>query len=242
MKLLAIDTATEGCSAALSIDGQLLTRLSVEPRRHAELILPMIDELLAEAGLSIRQLDAIAFGRGPGAFTGVRIATGVVQGIAFGADLPVLRVSTLRALAQRCYAEFGQQQVLCAFDARMNEVYWAIYQLQDGIARLLGEEQVVAPEQVVLPGDLMPGDETLMWAGAGTGWSAYQDVLSDTVSQQLKLMGTGSLGDCYPQLISRAEEIVPLALDDFAQGLAVTAEQALPVYLRNKVAWKKGER
>ena len=139
MKLLAIDTATEGCSAALVNDQQLLTRMEVQPRKHAELILPMLDELLSEAGLAISQLDALAFGRGPGAFTGVRIATGVIQGIAFGADLPVVPVSTLRALAQRAFQEYQHANVLTAFDARMDEVYWASYQLaENGLMRLQG--------------------------------------------------------------------------------------------------------
>ena len=149
MKLLAIDTATEGCSAALLIDNKMAVRMDVQPRKHAELILPMLDELLSEAGLSVSQLDALAFGRGPGAFTGVRIATGVIQGVAFAADLPVVPVSTLRALAQRTYNEYNHTNVLTAFDARMDEVYWAAYQLDDnGLMSLVGEEAVLSPDDV----------------------------------------------------------------------------------------------
>ena len=147
MKLLAIDTATEGCSASLFIDGAVTSLMKVEPRKHADLILPMVEQLLAKAELSLQQLDALAFGRGPGAFTGVRIATGVVQGMAYGADLPVVPVSTLQALAQRTYHEYCHEHVLAAFDARMNEVYWAAYQLDgSGLMTLIEQELVVSPD------------------------------------------------------------------------------------------------
>ena len=230
MKLIAIDTSTEGCSAALLIDNEMTSRLTIEPRKHAELILPMLDELLAEAGLTINQLDAVAFGRGPGAFTGVRIATGVIQGIAFGADLPVVPVSTLRALAQRTFGEYQHHNVMTAFDARMQEVYWACYQADDqGIMQLAGEEQVLPPEQVDCEGVAIAENDE--WVGAGSGWQAYPDALKQALGVKVKHV--------YPQLISRAEEIAKLAQNDFDQGLYVDAENALPVYLRNKVAWKK---
>ncbi len=230
MKLLAIDTATEGCSAALLNGQQLITRMEIQPRKHAELILPMLDELLSEAGLAISQLDALAFGRGPGAFTGVRIATGVIQGIAFGADLPVIPVSTLRALAQRTYQEYQQANVLTAFDARMDEVYWASYQLADnGLMQLLGEEQVIGPADVSCMTSATT--ENIEWVGAGSGWQSYHEQLSQAIDCKLQ--------NTYPQLITRAEEIAQLAAYDYEQGMAVNAENALPVYLRNKVAWKK---
>lgn len=228
MNIIAIDTATEGCSAALLVGSKLLSRMTVEPRKHAELILPMLDDLLAEAGLSINQLDAIAFGRGPGAFTGVRIATGVVQGIAFGADLPVVPVSTLRALAQRAYDEHGETHVLSAFDARMDEIYWGAYQLdQAGLMSLIDEEQVIEPADVACPDVSFSMD----WAGAGSGWQVYQAILEKSLDCKVKTR--------YPSLITRAEEIVKLAAADFKRQLYVSADQALPVYLRNQVAWKK---
>lgn len=226
MKILAIDTATEGCSAALLNDDEIISRLQVVPRKHADLILPMLDEILAETQLSIKQLDALAFGRGPGAFTGVRIATGVIQGIAFGSDLPVVPVSTLRALAQRTYNEHRHAKVLTAFDARMDEVYWAEYVLgENEIMQLQGEEQVIAPQHVVL------SSVDDQWSGSGSGWAAYPDELKQAIS-------TGSL-TLYPDMITRADEIVSLARHDFEMGLSVSAEHALPVYLRNKVAKKK---
>jgi tRNA threonylcarbamoyladenosine biosynthesis protein TsaB len=133
MKLLALDTATEACSAAVWVDGTVLERYELAPRRHAALILPMIEAVLAEANLSPLQLDAIAFGRGPGAFTGVRIAVGIAQGIAFAADLPVIPISTLAALALGAAQETGYSRIAAALDARMGEVYWGVYAVADGM-------------------------------------------------------------------------------------------------------------
>lgn len=141
MRVLAIETATEACSAALYISGEIRLRYQVEPRRHSELILPMMDALLAEAEIALSALDALAFGCGPGSFTGVRIATGVVQGAAFGADLPVVPVSTLAALAQRRYREQGEKHLLPAYDARMDELYWGCYRIgDDGLAHPLNDD------------------------------------------------------------------------------------------------------
>ncbi len=131
MKLLAIETAAEACSAALLIDGEISLRYEVQPRKHSELIMSMLNSLLQEADLSPARLDGLAFGCGPGSFTGVRIAAGVAQGVALGADLPVVRVSTLAALAQGYFRQSGHTSVLPAFDARMQEVYWGCYRLQD---------------------------------------------------------------------------------------------------------------
>lgn len=221
MKLLAIETATDACSAALSIDGDIRERFEIAPRAHTELILPMIDELMAEAGLNISQVDAIAFGRGPGAFTGVRIAVGVTQGIAFAADLPVVPVSTLAALAQGVAAD----KVLAALDARMDEVYWGAYQRNAaGLMELVGDECVSVPGDVPLP----TGEN---WQGAGAGWSAYETLLSAHCEQQLDSWD----GLCFPH----ARDVVLLGAAQFAAGTAVAAEQALPVYLRDKVTWKK---
>lgn len=228
MKLLALDTATEGCSVALFDGKHLLSNIEVQPRKHAELILPMIEALLADAQWTLGELDAIAFGRGPGAFTGVRIAAGVTQGIAYARDLPVVAVSTLRALAQRTCAETAHEQVLTAFDARMDEVYWAAYKLDaSGFMQPAVEEMVVVPGQVKLPQPFVAAD----WAGAGSGWQSYSDVLM----QQCAIVSE----NMYAGMISRADEIALLGEQDFKLGLAVSAEKALPVYLRNSVAWKK---
>jgi tRNA threonylcarbamoyladenosine biosynthesis protein TsaB len=164
MKLLALDTATEACSAAVWIDGAVLERYELAPRRHAALILPMLQAVLAEAGLSMKQLDAIAVGRGPGAFTGVRIAIGIAQGIAFAADLPVAPISTLAALALGTAREFGHSHIAAALDARMGEVYWGTYAATGDTVELLGEERLLPqPPWSLRP----PGD----WFGTGSGWA-----------------------------------------------------------------------
>jgi tRNA threonylcarbamoyladenosine biosynthesis protein TsaB len=219
--LLALETATEACSAALAIDGDIRERFEVAPRGHSERILPMVDELMAEAGISIEQVDAIAFGRGPGAFTGLRIAVGVTQGIAFGAGLPVVPVSTLAALAQGCESD----KALAAIDARMDEVYWGAYQRNSaGQMELCGEECVLPAGEVPLP----EGDG---WVGLGTGWGSYNAILTKRCGDQL----AGWNGESLPH----AADVARLGIAGFNAGEAASAEQAIPVYLRDQVAWKK---
>lgn len=221
MKLLAIDTSTEACSVALLVDDSLQERYEVAPRAHARLILAMLEALLSEADLRPQQLDAIAFGRGPGAFTGVRIATGVVQGIAFGADLPVVPVSSLAALAQDAMDGEGEEQVLAAIDARMGEVYWGAYHRDpEGYALPRGDEEVARADDVIVPGQ---GH----WAGVGSGWGAHGDVLTQRLAGRL----TQSLPDRFP----RARAVARLGARGWQAGEAVAAHEALPVYLRNKV-------
>ena len=221
MKIIALETATEACSAALSIDGEVIERFEVTPRGHSALILGMLESLLAEADMSLQQMDALAFGRGPGAFTGVRIGVGVAQGVAFGAELPVVAVSTLAALAQGCEAE----RVLAAIDARMDEVYWAAFERDDsGLMQLLGDECVIAPAQT-------PRVDGADWLAAGTGWAAYDEAL--------RARHAGQLSGIAAQALPRAGDVARLAMADVAAGRTLSAEQALPVYLRDKVTWKK---
>ncbi|MCK5893215.1 MAG: tRNA (adenosine(37)-N6)-threonylcarbamoyltransferase complex dimerization subunit type 1 TsaB [Endozoicomonadaceae bacterium] len=223
-RILALDTATEACSVAVYLDGEVREHFDIIPRQHSQRILPMIKVILAEHGLSVTAMDAIAFGRGPGAFTGVRIATGIAQGLAFAADLPVIPVSTLAALSQLGLRQYGAQQVLAAIDARMSEIYQACYTSDDGVMVLQGSEQVCAPEAVSAA---MPGMNS--WVGVGTGWQ-YRDRIALAVNQ------------CYPDELPHAADIALLASVAFASGDVVAAEQALPVYLRNDVAKKKHER
>lgn len=220
--LLAIDTTTEACSVALLHGGKTYSRYAVIPRLHAQQVLPMVRELLDEAGVRLQQLDAIAFGQGPGAFTGLRIAVGVVQGLAFALDKPVLPVSTLAAIAQRAYREQGAQQVAVAIDARMDEVYWGCYRMEKGQLQLQGMEQVCAPEHAQLP-RTASGD----WLAAGTGWQAY--------AGRIPVAVTGQASESLPH----AEDILSLALYDWQQGKGLPADQALPVYLRDQVATPK---
>lgn len=218
MKLLAIETATEACSVALNIDGEVQETFRIAPRQHTELVLGMADGLLAEAGLKLGDMDALAFGRGPGAFTGVRIATGVIQGMAFAADLPVVPVSTLAALAQRGLSQYGWNKVAAAIDARMNEVYWGLFEARDGLMRPTQEECVSPAEQTLL------GDSQ-GWYGIGSGWQAYAEVLNATHN--------GAVVECRGDELPHAAEIAMLAVADVAN--AVGAEQAMPIYLRDKV-------
>lgn len=219
--LLAVETSTEACSAALLIGGEIAERYEIAPRAHARLILGMVDELLAVAELKPQQLDAIAFGCGPGAFTGVRIAAGVVQGIAFGADLPVIPVSSLAALAQDAIDCTNQTRILAAIDARMGELYWGIYRRGDqGYAVAVGDEQVTDAARVVIP-------DSDMWFGAGSGWHAYGELLRGRLEQRL----AGVAAETFP----RARSVARLAVREWTAGNTVAADQALPVYLRNRV-------
>jgi tRNA threonylcarbamoyladenosine biosynthesis protein TsaB len=219
--ILALETATEACSAALLVDGAIRERFEVAPRGHSQLILPMVEDLLAEAAISLGRVDALAFGRGPGAFTGVRIAVGVAQGIAFGADLPVVPVSTLAALAQGVDAA----KVLVAMDARMNEVYWGAYERNpEGLMVVSGEECVAPPQAVPLPA-------TADWFGAGSGWGAYESALADHCGRWLRGWDASAL--------PHAGAVAQLGAAGLATGQTVAAEQALPVYLRDQVAWQK---
>ncbi|WP_252176913.1 tRNA (adenosine(37)-N6)-threonylcarbamoyltransferase complex dimerization subunit type 1 TsaB [Endozoicomonas sp. 4G] len=227
MKILALDSATEACSVALNLEGEIVEHFQLLPRRHSRELLGMVDNLLQKQGISRFDLDALAFGRGPGAFTGLRIAAAMVQGLAFAIEKPVVEVSTLRALAQEGFREHQANAVLAAIDARMGEVYWGAFREQDGLMQPVMEEQVVAPEKVVLPGGVFGGEQS--WLGMGTGWQ-FEDQLAAKVVK------------CYPEAYPRAADIAILAAADFNQGLAVSAEQARPVYLRDKVALKKSER
>ena len=222
--LLALDTATEACSVALLHDGKVTSHYEVIPRLHAQKLLPMIKQLLEDAGTTLAAVDAIAFGRGPGAFTGVRIAIGVVQGLAFALERPVLPVSNLAVLAQRAHREHGATQVVSAIDARMDEVYWGCYREQAGEMRLQGAEAVLAPEAAALP-EGASGD----WFGAGTGWG-----YADRLSVKPYAMDAG--------MLPHAEDLLTLARFAWARGEAIRADDAQPVYLRDKVAATKAER
>lgn len=217
MKLLALDTSTDACSVALALGDDIIERFEIEPR-HGERLLSLVQELLAEAGVSLTQLNAIAFGRGPGSFTSLRIGAGAVQGLAFGADLPVVPVSSLATLAQGAEAS----KVLAAFDARMRQVYWGAFVRGDaGLVRLIGAEVVVDPAQVPLPS----GSD---WIGAGSGWDVYHATLGDRLGSALHGRASG--------LSPHARDVARLALADYRAGLAVSAELALPVYIRDDVA------
>ncbi len=229
MKLLALDTSTEACSVALWQDGQSLSLDEVCPQQHSKRVLPMIQQLLSEAGLGLSQLDGIVFGRGPGSFTGVRIGVGVAQGLAFGADLAVYGVSTLAAMAQAAQRLHGANQVVAAIDARMAEVYLAAYQraADSDLMQLVGEEMAIKPQLLTSPIFAL-GSMAECWA-VGTGWQTYAAQLQQWQSAQL------SEQILYPS----AQDMLTLAIPALAAGQFVAAELAEPVYVRDEVTWQK---
>lgn len=221
MNLLVIDTATEACSVALQTGTEQFSRFEICPQQHSQRLLPMIDEVLKEAKLDINDLDYLGFGRGPGSFTGVRIATGMLQGLALGSGLKVVGVSTLAAMAQQCINESENVvSVAVAIDARMEEVYFAQFGVKNGLATLLDDEAVLPPENAK---QSMKSDVSDY---AGTGWEAYE-TLGELAVNQVSVR--------YPH----AKFMLPLALNMIEQGLALDVEDVQPVYLRDKVTWKK---
>jgi len=219
MKLLAFELSTEACSVAVHVDGQVLERFEVAPRRHAALGLPWAEALLAEAGIARSQLDAIALGRGPGAFTGVRLAIALAQGIALALDRPLLPVSTLQVLAMRAPAHASD--VLAAIDARMGEVYVARYQRVDGVPQLQDSERVCAPEAVLLP-------EGLVCHAVGSGFAAADGAIVRRLGPALQSVDASAL--------PRASDVLALAVPAFVRGEGIAAERVEPAYLRDNVA------
>jgi tRNA threonylcarbamoyladenosine biosynthesis protein TsaB len=224
MKILALDTATEACSVALMVDGQISEKFSLAPREHNRIILPMIQELLAESQSTLTMLDAIAFGCGPGSFTGIRIAAGVVQGLSLGLDLPVIPISTLAALAFEAMVECQAEHVHAAIDARMGEVYWGSFRKSEGDAVMrMREERVLPPDAISVAAS--QGD-----VGTGSGWMTYRSILTERLGQP----NIRILENRFP----RSGSIVRLAATDFQRGIFCRAEDVEPVYLRNDVAKK----
>ncbi|MBS0591644.1 MAG: tRNA (adenosine(37)-N6)-threonylcarbamoyltransferase complex dimerization subunit type 1 TsaB [Proteobacteria bacterium] len=234
MNLLAIDTATEACSAALSVGDAIIERSELAPRRHAELILPMIESLLAEAGLARRDLGGIAVGRGPGAFTGVRLAISVAQGLALGLDVPVVPVSSLAALALDAPddATHRAAPILAAIDARMGEIYaGAFRRTDDGLVEAISIETVGTAEKWNRPQSVQ--SNSVRWSVVGSGWAAYPSALA----ARLPAPPLFADGARFPQ----ARAVLRLAMPRFARGEGAAPDAALPVYLRDKVALTLGE-
>ncbi|OWY30841.1 tRNA (adenosine(37)-N6)-threonylcarbamoyltransferase complex dimerization subunit type 1 TsaB [Herbaspirillum robiniae] len=226
--ILAIETSTELASAALLHKGELIAHESAGAQTHSDSILPMIQRLLAEAGIALAQCDALAFGVGPGSFTGVRTACGVVQGLAFGIDRPVVPVVTLEAVAQACRAAHAQAaEVLAVLDARMGEVYWARYRArEDGGWDVLAEPALSAAGQVATDGRPVAG---------GNGLSMYAAHFTPEFCAR-------EFDSAYPQCMPHARHVATLGLHHFARGGALPAQEAQPLYLRNKVALTTAER
>ncbi|MFA7552962.1 MAG: tRNA (adenosine(37)-N6)-threonylcarbamoyltransferase complex dimerization subunit type 1 TsaB [Spongiibacteraceae bacterium] len=242
MKILALDCSTEACSVALLSEtagqpAEIVGQFELAARQHTQRILPLVDQVLAGAGVSLKQLDAIAFGRGPGSFTGLRICLGAVQGLAYGADLPVVPISTLAAQAQTYINAVSMESaltenevfaanglIISTLDARMDEVYWGVYrQLEQGV-ELVGDECLTTPEL------LLSGHNIDRTTAVAVG-SGYNYVARVPQAQELQRW--------YGELLPTAAAVAQLALIDFKRGLSCHADQALPIYLRDEVAWQK---
>lgn len=223
MNILAFDTSTEYLSLALLKGGETFHYDCNAGQTHSQIILPQIQTLLDSANLQLSDLQGIAFGAGPGSFTGVRIAAGVAQGLGFGANLPVVNVCTLLALAEAS----GADKVIACLDARMGEVYHATYKKMDDTWQCVIEPGLYKP-------DAVPAIQGSDWVGAGSGWQTY--------TAQLSAAYAGQLQATQPQLLPAATAILKLALPIFAKGEAKPASEAMPIYIRNRVALKTAER
>ena len=213
MRFAALETSTEWCSVALSIDGEITAVERRAGNRHSELALPMLEGLLDSRRIKVSDLDAVAFGAGPGSFTGLRIACGLAQGLALARGLPVIGIPTLEALAEEC----GAERVVACLDARMHEVYYAAFERQDRGWRAVVPAQCVAPDQAPLP----PGDG---WAGCGSGFAAFPGFLQNRLSS------------VKPEIHPTAVAVARLASPRLAAGQGVDAADAAPLYIRDKVA------
>lgn len=247
MKILALETSTHACSAALvngdQQDYYSISRFEIAPRRHTQLILPMLDSILEQAGLDINEIDVLAFGRGPGAFTGVRVGTGVIQALSYGADISVAQISSLAAIAQRLYrvqlAAHGVQikKILVANDARMDEIYFSAYEYRDGFMTRMGNEQVIKPQRLaqwLQQNDLQLGEHCCI---VGSGWSAYAEQLAE-ISVQCKSPVFDADYTIENSACPYAEDIAFLAFREVKNNNLVAAEHVSPIYLRNNIAKK----
>ncbi|SEM67474.1 tRNA (adenosine(37)-N6)-threonylcarbamoyltransferase complex dimerization subunit type 1 TsaB [Nitrosomonas marina] len=223
LKILAFDTSTEYCSAALFIDGEISQTETLAVRRHSELLLPMVQAILADAGLRLGKIDGLAFGAGPGSFTGLRIACGVAQGLAFATGLPVIGISTLEAVAQQELHD----NIVVAMDARMGEIYHAAFVRE-------ADHWQVASKPVLCQPQHAPGVSGSQWIGCGSGFDIYANALSERYGQQLTHIQYG----CYPH----AREIAALAATRDISDFHADPSLAAPIYIRNKVALKESER
>lgn len=228
MKIISIDASTEACSTALYTKDNIFLRHQVSPKQHSKLLLNMLDDLVKEAKTSLLEIDAFAYGNGPGSFTGLRIAASIAQGLAFAADKPIVTISTLQALAQLAWRRFGYSRVFAAIDARMHEVYFGFYALdKDDIMQNCTLDQISSPQLFTnLSADIL----TQTWYGVGSGVANYQELLARSLP---------CVEISEPILYPSALEISILASHKFIQCGGVPPEQALPVYLRNKVAEKQ---
>lgn len=219
LRVLALDTSTEACTVALQHGSEIEEIFRIIPRAHNQQILPMVQEIMARAQLQLHELDLLVVGRGPGSFTGLRIATGVVQGLAFGLGKPVVPVSTLACLAQGQFRSGGQLQIMVALQARLEEIYWGCYEVESGIVNAITEETVLDCRDLELP---KQGN----WFGVGNGWKHR-----DLIEQAIRIEVEGTKLSAYPA----GRDLLTLGIADHLQGRSVAAEEVRPVYLREQV-------
>ncbi|RYV01475.1 tRNA (adenosine(37)-N6)-threonylcarbamoyltransferase complex dimerization subunit type 1 TsaB [Shewanella sp. OPT22] len=221
--LLAIDTCTELCSVAVQVGEKIYSEAVDAPREHSQRLLPLVEKLVAEAGISLSDLDGIVYGRGPGSFTGIRICTSMAQGLALGQSLPVYGVSTLDSMAQQA-ANLGAEHILCAIDARMNEVYWAEYTTNNNGVVAIDKEKVSHPENVALV-----HNEAERFVACGTGIDTYPELLSNVNNAHVDVTAK------FPT----AESMLKLGQSAWAEGKFTPVDDLAPVYVRDEVTWKK---
>ncbi len=225
MNLLAIDASTEACSVAIQFNNEIFSEFELCPQSHSLVLLPMVDRLLQKADCQLSDFDVLIYGRGPGSFTGVRIGIGVAQGLAYSADLPTVGVSTMQAMAQQAFEEQGEENIVVAIDARMSEVYTAMFAASGRLTQFSLEEKVIAPESFCT---LYEKQHVKQCVGVGTGWEAYADLLSNQKKNE-------DVSILYPN----AKYMLSIGEQAFINGEALPAEQAQPVYVRDTVSWKK---
>lgn len=225
MQILALDTSLDACSVALLQDEKITEKHQIAPKKQTQLILPLLEQLLQENNLKLEQLDALAFCHGPASFTGIRIAAGIIQGLALATNLPVITLSSMQAMAQGAYRQFGAEKVLACLDARMQEVYWGVYQLgAHNLMTAVIPDTLCPPQQIIIP-------ESENWLGIGHGWSVYPEILQHACGK--------NLFQIEANFNPHAQDIALLAKYYYEQGKAVAKEQALPLYLRGAGNWKK---
>mgnify|MGYP006158930571 CR=1 FL=1 len=228
MNLLAIDTSSRACALAVSRSGHIEESFAVLERRHSQEVLGRLIDLMQSAGIGLSELDAIIFGQGPGSFTGVRIAVGVVQGLGFGLDIPVVPVSSLAAIAQGTFRESGSVDIVSALHARADEFFMGAFHISEGCA------EPVIPELIHSPTDAAELSRTIAWTGAGDGWGEHGALLASSLDVRIAAS--------FAETLPRGTDLIALGERAYARGAAVAAENARPVYLREVVARTIAER
>nr|WP_299243297.1 tRNA (adenosine(37)-N6)-threonylcarbamoyltransferase complex dimerization subunit type 1 TsaB [uncultured Halomonas sp.] len=225
--LLALDASSSACSCAVWRDGEVFSRFALAPREHTRRLMPMIDDVLTEAQVALTDLDALAYGQGPGSFTGLRIAAGVAQGLAFALERPLIGVSTLAALALAAHRRYHLRHVISALDARMSEIYVGAYHCQDDAVTPVMADAVMPPQSLELP----PANQGAQWCGVGSGWSLWEDMPIE--------VKTG-INQCFVDPQPDAAAMVRLAARAFDAQEGRPPQEVIPVYLRDQVAIKRG--